>query len=288
MKEYNLIRKEDDSHAPSSEVDTLHENIHQDCGNSLLESSEVIVNTAKSTKQKIPRTSTSRRKVHRHTGGEESDSDFELPSYSTKSAVKTERSVRRRNKTVKAYPSDESLNELNERLNIDNSEEDLQKSDQHSIGDDAIAAHPRVEVDKKPNNDSTHEGSICGRKRKERKVLENSRIQVNQNIEPAHTDFGQVSSRSTKCPKPSNFGYLVEAANIQSGLLKREATTHKCESAQNPSAFNRVIPAVNLVTQLQGLGHHTGLFNNQNFNSLYPGLVASYPVFNPMGYFNLN
>ena len=80
MKEYHLIKRSEDASHEISEDDTVLDNIHQDFEDSLNESSEAIVDTAKFQSKK--KKESSRRKRKASLNNQESDSDFELPSYS--------------------------------------------------------------------------------------------------------------------------------------------------------------------------------------------------------------
>ncbi len=286
MKEYNLIRKQGDHCPEGSEADTLIDLIHQDCEDSLNESSEVIVNTAKLVKSRNVKKNTSRRKPKRAAKDEESDSDFELPAYSTKSMVRAQRRVRKRLPATREANSGEGSICWNAGLNMDNSEEEVHKSDENLGDEEAFALTPEVEVEKKANNDSTHEGSICGKRGKGRKVLENSGIQVNQNLEASRTDFGKVSSKNTISPQKSNFEFLVNAAKIHSDMLRFQTASRIIDQPQISSAFGSVRGQGSLVNQTHSLDFLVNTFNNQNFNN-NSGFGGPSPLFTQVGYSNL-
>eukprot|EP00344_Euplotes_crassus_P003216 CAMPEP_0197016836 /NCGR_PEP_ID=MMETSP1380-20130617/79196_1 /TAXON_ID=5936 /ORGANISM="Euplotes crassus, Strain CT5" /LENGTH=158 /DNA_ID=CAMNT_0042443843 /DNA_START=106 /DNA_END=582 /DNA_ORIENTATION=+ len=158
MKEYNLIRKNGDMSHDASEVDTLMDHIHQEYQDSLNESSGGLVNTAKPSK--VSKGNSSRKSKKRPVKDEESDSDFEPPSYSIKKAVNRQRRSIKRHSAMKAPVQDIEMDTLHERSNMAISEEEVHKSDDNSDKEPTLVLASQTEGEKKANNDSTHEGSI--------------------------------------------------------------------------------------------------------------------------------
>jgi len=119
------------------------------------------------------------------------------------------------------------------------------------------------------------------------KSVRKSRIQVNQNLEANHTDFRKVSSKIINS-EPSNFRFLLEAADIHTKLLNNQEVDQKCGYPDLASLVQSVGLPKSLVNTSQSLNSAAVVLNNQNFNSLNNGVGEMHPPANPFGYFNLN
>mmetsp|Transcript_10113 Transcript_10113/g.11523 ORF Transcript_10113/g.11523 Transcript_10113/m.11523 type:complete len:161 (+) Transcript_10113:262-744(+) len=160
MKAYHLIRKDPYTNHEISEVDTVNDHFHQDHEGSLHESSEVVANTAKFSL--ATRTKTTKKCRKTMGSNDESDSDFELPPYSTKNMVQGERTFRSRKNLI--------LGQLEGDLDIQNcsaeegdsvTRDEEVKTFKEPVGsfevNQVLTSKKKL---RKVSTDSTHEGSL--------------------------------------------------------------------------------------------------------------------------------
>jgi len=290
MKEYHLIRKNTDTSHEVSEVDTLLDNFHQENENSLHESSESVVNTAKSTFKKLKRGSKRSRKAT--VSNDESDSDFELPAYSTKNTVKGKRTFRPRKNNLTSH--------IEEDLNVSNSlEEDSKmvaqleeaktfKEPMGNFDSDRVISSKRAF--RKVSTDSTHEGSQSGKKRLGVKNQDYPGSKMNLiECNSVSNELKDLSQKNRIKSHINNFEILIQASKLHTSMLTKDKIQgHTSEEFKQASVNGKLEGFQSILNGNHDLNSLAGLLYSQNLNSQYNGFGGPYTFNNHIDYFNLH
>lgn len=224
MKEYNLAKKCEDGTDFVSETHSLLEHTHQRDLHSLNDVSEFeeeTKNVAKSGQVKK-----SRRRKRTRAELNDTDSEFEVPTYSFKTIVKDNLRTSRREKKatfkVKEFLSDEASEEYNGPYKSDS----LQENNFESIPDeDPNLNRPNIHISKKQcrkfSNDSTVDAHSIARR--------HGMIPI--------TNMG-IPRKNSNCEKPhSNFLCLVKAFKIIQGL---QCANEDCKQFEQTCEENKI------------------------------------------------
>jgi hypothetical protein len=211
MKEYHLLSKGADASHDLSETATIYDDIHQENEHEM--SVHIDDHTAKSSISNIKKTIRRTRKAKQ--ASDDTDSDFEIPTYSKPNDSKIDRNIRIRKGSYKNLIKEEELSkDEDDHMSDSNSE----RKYEDPIEPYFTSKYLTVPTQKfrKVSDDSTIEGSICGKRGHLKSKKEDSGVSKNQ-------------SAFTK-PNP-NFEYLVKASEIHNQLntTHSQFTTDKCE-----------------------------------------------------------
>lgn len=211
MKEYNLISKGADTSHEISETATLYGDIHQE--NDCEVSGPIDTQTVKSSFSKNKKTNGRKRKTKQ--ASNDTDSDFEIPTYSKTNGLKIDRNIRVRKRSYKNFIKEENLSNCEDDHASDIKSE---RKSEEPIETHFTSNYLTIPTEKlrKVSDDSTIEGSNCGKRGHFKCKKEDSRIVRNPS----------AFSR----PNP-NFEYLVKASEIHNLLntTHSEITTDNCE-----------------------------------------------------------
>ena len=143
------------------------------------------------------------------------------------------------------------------------------------------------ETARKASNDSTHEGSICGKKTKGQKFVENSGNKVDQIFNANKTVLKDLSAKELKTM--TNFDILVQVSKFHTKMLKyHEDNKEKCELNKISSVLKTQDYDFNLIGRNPSLINFTELLNNRGFNSHFSNLEKFNTFNHQLGYYNLN
>ena len=249
MKEYTLIKQQGDGSEEVSETETLGNKSHQNINYSINEHSDANEETIKSGKS--IRKSKPRKKSKARNTDDDTDSEFELPSYSTKDKViKDNRRCLRKRKASNVYVTNVE-NSNSEDVPLDFSEDVSEKkvgneehTDNHKRN---FLSAPTKNKFRKYSNDSTLDGSQCGRR---------NRTQVSK----GNSGFSKKNHHKVK--HGSNFESLVKAfkiyQNLSVGSLNhQDEEQEKCEERKisNSQIPERSVSNEKESRSLNDLGH---------------------------------
>lgn len=217
MKEYTLIGKKHENTEEFSETETFENKSHQNIEESYHEDSEVNEQTMKSVGSHHQVVSKKKKKTKE--GSCDTDSEFELPSYSTKKLEDSKRPLRLRKASYKQQLNEAASSnseEIEPSVSEGESENHLNQDSSYERPNSNLLAVP---VDKrnfrKYSNDSTLDGSHCGKKLGAKNKKEHSRFSKNQQLQQK--------------PNP-NFECLVKAFKICQNLNNAGSNwQNKCE-----------------------------------------------------------
>lgn len=216
MKEYTLIGKNKEFSDGFSETETLLDKSHQDFDDSHNDASELIEKHIIPTRTDKLHHSRSKRKNREESS--DTDSEFELPTYTTKKcAEEKKRSNRQRKASMKRKLQEDSLlssEELeptvkDEVMNLNNASDSS-----YDIPNSNLLTVPHQKI-RKESYDSTLDGSHCGPKH-------------TSNIPKGPSGF---KDKALSSPKPNpNFETLVKAFKICQNLsIPHSDLSKKCE-----------------------------------------------------------
>lgn len=251
MKEYNLISKGAETSHDISETATLYGDIHQE--NDGDGSGPVDTHTIRSGFSKNKKTNDRKRKTKQ--ASNDTDSDFEIPTYSKTNGLKAERNIRVRKRSYKYFIKEENLSNCED---DDVSDVKSERKSEEPIETHFSSNYLTIPTEKvrKVSDDSTIEGSNCGKRSHLKCKKEDSRTKRNPSA------FSK--------PNP-NFEYLVKASEIHNLLntTHSEITTDKCEEEKISEASRQPNPC-NINKENQSL-LKLAEFLNVDTNSLKTG-----------------
>lgn len=266
MKEYTLVKKDREDDEIYSQSELMEQTSHQHDTHSINETSEI----DEESKVVIPvnKDRAARKRKRTSQNSNESDSEFELPTYSTKKKmVDWQRASKRQRKTtykLKDYLSEHSLNEFENHENLEctsSNHFDESKSEYPSSNNLNV---PKIKKQcRKISSDSTND------------CLSNSK-KMDNNIEKHPSAFKKVSKIGSST---SNFGLLVKAFKICEDLriMKQNCgTLHEEYEESKVSATPLSMPVSFKGAFTQNLNCAVMLLNNETFDNMHQEVLINH------------
>lgn len=261
MKEYTLIKEQADLSENMSETETLANKSHQNINNSINEVSDINEDTHKSGRSSKQTKQKKKLKAKNESG--DTDSDFEIPTYSNKDKVGNKKRSLRKRKASNIYVADVD-NSHSEDIPLDFSEDISENKVEHEEptqyrGSNFLSVPDQKRKFRKYSNDSTLDGSQSGKKNQ-------------ANTKKGISGFSK--SKQHKAKESSNFGALLKAFKVYQNLTPITPSTQyaekeKCEERKftnvpdEASHSSTAAPTLGL-NNLAGLLASNTLYNLQN------------------------